>query len=107
MLISQSFLICLFNITLKGKSTLHISQFARRTIAAIYYTAVRLIKNVQENRETEKEISKTLATLIPWIAGLSGPILRSKMIYSMQCTKSCITSCSASIPLFTTGRHLK
>ena len=54
MLISRSFLICLFNITLKGKSTLHISQFARRTIAAIYYTAVRLIKNVLENRETEK-----------------------------------------------------
>ena len=33
---------------------------------------VGIERNVTENRQTEKPITE--ATLIPWIAGLSGPI---------------------------------
>ena len=56
MLISRSFIICLFNVTLNAKSALHISQFVDK----------------KTNKQTE--ISKTEATLIPWVAGLTGPI---------------------------------
>ena len=42
MLISRSVLICLVNITLKAKSALHILQFARCTVVAIYYTVEAL-----------------------------------------------------------------
>jgi len=54
-------------------------------VVALYYTTVELeisknVTDIQTNRETHREqrteISITEATLIPWIAGLSGPILQ-------------------------------
>ena len=49
---SRSVLIYLVNVTLIAKSALHIFHFARRTEAAVYYTAVGLEKKkVTENRE--------------------------------------------------------
>ena len=46
-------------------------------MTALYDTAVDLEKynNQKTNREQTIENSITEATLIPWIAGLSGPIL--------------------------------
>ena len=40
----SSVLICLVSETFTAKSTLHTSQFVRRTVAAVYYTAVGLEK---------------------------------------------------------------
>ena len=50
----QSILICLVNVTLTAKTSLHISQFSRRMVVAVYYTVVGLEKIWQrtENRET-------------------------------------------------------
>ena len=61
----------------------HWSQIQEHTycnsvMAALYYAGVELEKcnihteNIQTDRQTEKAITE--ATLIPWIAGLSGPI---------------------------------
>ena len=90
-------LICLLNLTLNKKSSSHSLQFVSKyhvfldslraqireytyhnsVTAALYYAGVELEKNVTytqrtENKHTEKAIAE--ATLIPWIAGLSGPI---------------------------------
>ena len=65
----------------------HIREHTHRNLGpvAFYYTAVELEKNVTdrqktENRQTDRQTDRqrtdktiTVATLIPWIAGLSGP----------------------------------
>ena len=50
----QYVLICLVNVTLTAKTSLHTSQFARPMAVAVYYTVVGLEKIWQrtENRET-------------------------------------------------------
>ena len=88
-------LICLLNLTLNEKLSLHLLQFVLKdhvsfdslwpqirehtyrnsVMAALYYAEVELEKcnKPTENiQRTEKAITE--ATLIPWIAGLSGPI---------------------------------
>ena len=51
----------------------HISQFGDRGLI-LYWSRIRKKFNKPtENRQTEKAITE--ATLIPWIARLSGPIL--------------------------------
>ena len=79
----QSVLICLVNVTLTAKTSLHTSQFERPMAAAVYHTVVGLEKIWQrtENRQTENREQKTEkpiteATLLPygWNAGLSWPI---------------------------------
>ena len=51
---------------------------ARRCSGLILYCSM-IRKNVTENRQTDREQTEkpiTEATLIPWMAGLSGPIRR-------------------------------
>ena len=60
-------------------TTLPNRNFIASTVAALYYTAVELeiskkVTDKQTHRETH--ISITEATLILWIAGLSGPTNR-------------------------------
>ena len=50
----QSVLICLVNVTLTAKTSLHTLQFARHMAAAVYYTVLGLEKiwQITENRQT-------------------------------------------------------
>ena len=48
----------------------------------MYYTAVGF-KNMTENREQTKK-AITEATLIPWIAGLSGPIYHGALQFASK-----------------------
>jgi len=57
---------CLLRFTLAANSVAHTSQFGLTYI---------FTKNIQTDRQTEKAITE--ATLIPWIAGLRGPIFRT------------------------------
>ena len=67
---------------LNSKCTISITYTAVCVAKALYYTAVELeisknITNKHTSKQTDREteISKTEATLIPWIARLSGPIV--------------------------------
>ena len=54
-------------------------------MAALYYAGVELEKNVTHKQRTHIQRTNkaiTEATLIPWIAGLSGPIKQlNKVLY--------------------------
>ena len=57
MLILRSVLICLVNVSLNVKSALYISQFARRMVGAIYYTAegLEISDNVKKKNAENKK----------------------------------------------------
>ena len=61
---------CLLRFTLAVNSVAHTSKFGDSS-HILYWSRIR--KNVTHIQRTEKTITE--ATLIPWIVGLSGPII--------------------------------
>ena len=78
---------CILRFTPATNSGAHISQF-RDGGLILYWSRIRknVIYREHTDRQTEKAITE--ATLIPWIAGLSGPIhekIRISYLYYYYC----------------------
>ena len=78
---------CLLRFTPAANSVAHTSQFVDGGLI-LYWSRIRkFVTYIQRTyRQTEKAITE--ATLIPWIAGLSGPIhekIRISYLYYYYC----------------------